>query len=96
MLLEAYPDAYGVETATPTEATKHGVLGKSLINVDRLARAHLELFDDYQKQFKQGSKPASHIAALAELTDEELLADLPAPLERLLDAVRVRLESVPE
>ncbi len=96
MFLDAYPDAYDVETATPTEATKEAVLGKARANVDRLDDAHLELFDEYQKQFKQGSKPASHIAAMAELTNEELLEDLPEPLERMIDAVRVRLESIPE
>jgi putative ATP-dependent endonuclease of OLD family len=96
MLLETYPDAYGVTPATPTEATKEAVLGKARANVDRLDDAHLELFDEYQKQFKRGSKPASHIAAMAELTNEELLEDLPKPLGRLVDAVRKRLESVPE
>lgn len=96
MLLEAYPDAYDVKTATPSEATKEAVLGKARANVDRLDEAQLELFDEYQRQFKQRSKPASHIAAMAELADEELLADLPEPLERLLDAIRERLESIPE
>lgn len=96
MLLKAYPDAYDVETATPTEATKEAVLGKARANVDRLDDAHLELFDEYQKQFKQGSKPASHIAAMAELTNEKLLEDLPEPLQRLVDAIQERLESIPE
>ncbi len=96
MLLEAYPNAYNATTATPSEATEKAVLGKARANVNRLDDAHLELFDEYQKQFKQGSKPASHIAAMAELTDEELLADLPEPLKRMLDAIRERLESIPE
>lgn len=96
MLLKAYPYAYDVETATPTEATKEAVLGKARANVDRLDDAHLELFDEYQKQFKQGSKPASHIAAMAELTNEKLLEDLPEPLQRLVDAIQERLESIPE
>lgn len=96
MLLEAYPDAYDVTTATPTEATEEAVLGKARANVERLDDAQLELFDEYQRQFKQGSKPASHIAAMAELTNVELLADLPAPLERLVEAIRERLESIPE
>jgi putative ATP-dependent endonuclease of OLD family len=96
MLLDAYPDAYDVTTATPTEATREAVLGKRRANVERLDDAQLELFDEYQRQFKQGSKPASHIAAMAELTNEELLEDLPEPLQRLIDAVRKRLESIPE
>lgn len=96
MLLGAYPDAYDVTTATPTEATKEAVLGKCRANVERLDDAQLELFDEYQEQFKQGSKPASHIAAMAELTDEELLEGLPEPLHRLIGAIRERLESIPE
>jgi putative ATP-dependent endonuclease of OLD family len=43
-----------------------------------------------------GSKPASHLSAMAELDDEELLAGLPGPLSRLVEAVRQRLESIPE
>lgn len=96
MVLEAYPDAYDVRMSTPTEAAKEAVLGKARANVDRLDDAQLELFDEYQQQFKQGSKPASHIAAMAELTDEDLLADLPEPLDRMVDAIEERLESIPE
>lgn len=96
MLLEAYPDAYDVTTVTSTEATEEAVLGKGRANVERLDDAQLELFDEYQRQFKQASKPASHIAAMAELTDEKLLADLPEPLQRLVDAIREQLESIPE
>lgn len=96
MLLEAYPDAYDLTVAEPSESTKEAVLGKSRANVERLDEAQLALFDEYQRQFKQGSKPASHLAALAELEDEELMEGLPQPIERLLDAIRTRLESIPE
>ncbi|NDR54428.1 TOPRIM nucleotidyl transferase/hydrolase domain-containing protein [Actinomyces sp. 565] len=96
MLLEAYPDAYDVKAATPNESTKEAVLGKARANVDRLDDVYLQLFDEYQRQFKQGSKPASHIAAMSKLTDEELVEDLPEPLMRLVDALQKRLESIPE
>lgn len=96
MLLEAYPDAYGVMTAEPSESTKKAVLGENRANVERLDAAQLELFDEYHRQFKLGSKPARHLAAMAELGDEALLEGLPKPLERLLDAIRKRLESIPE
>lgn len=96
MLLEAYPDAYNVTTATPTETTVEAVLGKGRANVHRLDGAQLDLFDEYQRQFKRGSKPASHLQAMGELTNEKLLEDLPAPLQRLIDAIRTRLESIPE
>jgi len=96
MLLEAYPDAYEVTVAEASESTKEAVLGKSRANVERLGEARLELFDEYQRQFKRASKPASHISAMAELDDDELLAGLPGPLSRLVEAVRQRLESIPE
>jgi putative ATP-dependent endonuclease of the OLD family len=96
MLLEAYPDAYAVTVADSSESTKEAVLGKRRANVERLGAERLELFDEYQSQFKLGSKPASHISAMAELDDDELLAGLPGPLSRLVEAVRQRLESIPE
>jgi putative ATP-dependent endonuclease of OLD family len=96
MLLEAYPDAYGVTTTEPSESTKKAVLGKNRVNVERLDDAQLELFDEYHRQFKLGSKPASHLAAMAELDDEELLEGLPAPLLRLVEAIQKQLESIPE
>ena len=61
-----------------------------------LFNANPELFDEYQRQFKLGSKPASHLAAMAELDDEELLEGLPEPLQRLLEAIQKQLESIPE
>lgn len=96
MLLAAYPDAYAVTTALPDESTKKAVLGKSMANVDRLDDADLELFDEYQKQFKLGSKPASHLLALAKLSDEKLMASLPSPLGRLIADVQKKLETLPE
>ena len=96
MLLEAYPDAYNVTTMTPEEATKEAVLGKARANADRFDDGYLQLFDEYMRQFKRGSKPASHIAAMSALTDEELLETLPGPLQRLVEAIRQRLESIPE
>lgn len=99
MMLEAYPDAYGVTAkASPSESTKKAVLGKSYVNAHRYSSAQLELFDEYQKQFKLGSKPASHLGAMAAFDgkDAELLAGLPSALARLLEAVKERLESIPE
>jgi putative ATP-dependent endonuclease of the OLD family len=99
MMLEAYPEAYGVSGgASPSESTKKAVLGKSHVNAHRYSNAQLALFDEYQKQFKLGSKPASHLGAMAAFDgkDNDLLAALPGPLGRLLDAVKERLESRPE
>lgn len=96
MMLEAFPHAYGVAAEAPNEATEEAVLGKARANVERLGTAPLQLFDEYQSQFKQGSKPASHIAAMAEIGDDELLADLPAVLQRMLEVIKERLESILE
>lgn len=99
MMLEAYPSAYGViDRAPPSETTKTAVLGKSHVNAHRYGDALLELFEEYQKQFKLGSKPASHLGAMAAFDgrDAELLADLPGPLLRILDTVKNRLGSIPE
>lgn len=99
MMLEAYPNAYGVSAKTyPSEATQKAVLGKSHVNAHRYTEAQLELFDEYQEQFKLGSKPASHLGAMAAFDgkEAELLAALPAPLARLLGAVNERLGSIPE
>ena len=99
MMLEAYPDAYEIaDTAPPGHSTKIAVLGKSHANTHHYSVEQLKLFREYQKQFKLGSKPASHLAAMATFDgkDELLVNALPGPLARLLDAVRKRLESKPE
>lgn len=96
MLLDAYPDAYNVVRKTPTQTRKKAVLGKVCFNADRIGDEYLQLFDEYHRQFNSRSKPASHIAAMSKLTDEELLGALPDPLQRLVKALQERLESIPE
>ncbi|MGO1406068.1 ATP-dependent nuclease [Agrococcus casei] len=97
MMLEAFPDAYGVESAgTPDEKTVAAVLGKSHVNVDLLPEDAFELFDDYHRLFDLKSKPASHLKAMAALTNEQLLADLPEVLQRLVADVQAKLEALPE
>ncbi|KQO65206.1 ATP-dependent nuclease [Curtobacterium sp. Leaf261] len=97
MMLEAFPDAYGVESVgTPDDQTIAAVLGKSHASEDRLPTHTLELFDDYHRLFDLKSKPASHLRAMAALTDEELLEDLPEVLERLVIDVRAKLGALPE
>ena len=97
MMLEAFPDAYGVESiGTPDEKTIVAVLGKSHVNEDRLPQDAFELFDDYHRLFDLKSKPVSHLKAMAALTNEEVLADLPAALQRLVADVQAKLEALPE
>lgn len=95
-MLLAYPDAYGVVREDPDESTIKAVLGKKHHDASQYSKDEQKLFNTYHQRFKLGSKPAAHIDALAKLTDEELLADMPAPLIRLADAVMVKLAELPE
>ncbi|ALM43546.1 ATP-dependent nuclease [Streptomyces sp. FR-008] len=102
MLLEAYPDAYGVSTtepgseAEPEEKTIVAVLGKSHVNEHRLPAEVRTLFGDYHALFDLGSKPAAHLEALADLDDKQLMNGLPDVLTRLVDYVRQNLAELPE
>ncbi len=95
-MLLAYPDAYGVVREDPEESTIKAVLGKSHDDASQYRKDEQQLFNTYHQRFKLGSKPAAHIDALAQLTDEELLADMPASLSRLADAVIAKLAELPE
>lgn len=97
MMLEAFPDAYGTESVrTPDEKTVAAVLGKAHANEQHLPKDTLELLDDYHRLFDLKSKPASHLKAMAVLSDEELLEGLPNVLTRLVEDVKARLGALPE
>ncbi|MCT2587572.1 ATP-dependent nuclease [Actinophytocola gossypii] len=99
MMLAEYPHAYDIEPSEsiePDEETIVAVLGKSHVNEDRLPEEVLALFDDYHEIFDLGSKPAAHLAALADLSDEQLLKDIPDVLNRLIEHVRTSLAELPE
>lgn len=95
-MLLAFPEAYGVEKDEPDEATIKAVLGKMHHDANQYNNDEQKLFNTYHQRFKLGSKPAAHINALAQLTNEELLADMPKSLSRLADAVIARLAELPE
>lgn len=95
-MLLAYPDAYGVTEEDPEDATIKAVLGKSHHDASQYSKDEQKLFNTYHQRFKLGSKPAAHIDALAQLSDEDLLADMPASLSRLADAVIAKLAELPE
>jgi hypothetical protein len=93
-MMRAYPVAYGLDLGTmtaPDEATLTAVLGKGRANVDQYDGDELGFFEDYRRMFKVGSKPAHHLAALSQLTDHELAANLPACLGRLVERVKTVL-----
>jgi putative ATP-dependent endonuclease of OLD family len=95
-MLLAYPDAYGVELEAPDAGAIKAVLGKSHHDSSQYSEDELKLFGTYHQRFKLGSKPAAHISALAQLSDQELLDNMPASLSRLADAVIARLAELPE
>jgi putative ATP-dependent endonuclease of OLD family len=95
-MLLSFPKAYGVEVEEPDEATIKAVLGKTHHDASQYSKDEQKLFNTYHQRFKLGSKPAAHIEALAQLTDEELLADMPSSLNRLADAVIAKLAELPE
>lgn len=97
MMLEAFPEAYGAAPDDlPEEKTIVAVLGKSHANEDHLSEDVFALFDDYHRMFDLKSKPATHLKAMAALTNEELLEGLPDVLKRLVGDVGARLEALPE
>jgi predicted ATP-dependent endonuclease of OLD family len=95
-MLLAYPDVYGAIEEDPEDDTIKAVLGKNHHDASQYSEDEQQLFNTYHQRFKLGSKPAAHIDALAQLTDEELLADMPASLSRLADAVITKLTELPE
>jgi putative ATP-dependent endonuclease of OLD family len=96
IMMSAYPSAYSVDPAKPDEKTIVAVLGKSHANEARLPDHLLNLFDDYHQKFDLGSKPATHLGALAELSNDQLLDNLPDVLNRLVEHVRENLAGLPE
>lgn len=95
-MIQSYPQAYDVQEEDPDESTIKAVLGRSHHNSSQYEAEELRLFATYHKKFKLGSKPAAHIDALSKLSDEDLVANIPAPLGRLADEVISMLEALPE
>lgn len=95
-MLLSFPNEYGAEPNLPNEATVKAVLGDSHFDAEQYDNDERALFRTYHKRFKLNSKPAAHIDALAQLSDKELLNDMPESLARLADAVIAMLEELPE
>lgn len=100
MMLEHYPTAYGIDDVTglplPDSPAREAVLGKARQNEAELAESIIRLFDTYHDLFDLGSKPASHLSALASLDDTALLEQIPPVLMRMITHVRSRLDEIPE
>ncbi|UXA69455.1 AAA family ATPase [Xanthomonas prunicola] len=88
VMMRQFPDAYGV-TEHPLEDESdliRAVLGKSGI-ADHYGSKAQSFFHDYHRLFKIGSKPVAHLQALANLSDEELIANAPNTLKVLSQRV---------
>lgn len=96
MMLEAFPDAYGICRREPDEQTIRAVLGKNHTNEQHLDTHVIELFDDYHSKFNLKSKPASHLAAMSMINDLDLILGMPEVLSRLVENVKTRVRELPE
>ena len=97
-MLKAFPNKFEITDmdTLPDQDLIKSVLGKKHHNPEQYTEEERKLFSSYRKLFKLGSKPVNHIQALADLTDEELLNNMPESLSRLADAVKTKLLGVPE
>lgn len=97
-MLKAFPNKFEITDmdTLPDQDLIKSVLGKKHHNPEQYTEEERKLFASYHKLFKLGSKPVNHIQALANLTDEELLNNMPESLSRLADAVKTKLSEIPE
>lgn len=95
-MINAFPINYKTDLETPDENTIKAVLGKSYHDATQYDEHEQQYFSSYHSNFKLGSKPASHIEALAKIDDKVLNANMPPELSRLADAVIKLLEELPE
>jgi putative ATP-dependent endonuclease of the OLD family len=94
------PAAYGVDDLVGPEPgddnTIAAVLGKEHGDADQYSGDEQEYFATYHRCFKLGSKPAAHLAALAQLDDAALADAMPEAIGRMLDMVKTKLAALPE
>ncbi len=99
-MLRAFPEAYGVGDDPELAVKEKAALLKSVYgkdhDADATAKAGFGCSDAelraYRRLFKSRSKPASHWAALAKLTDRELQEGAPDVLKRLIEAAKEHLK----
>ena len=95
-MMAAFPSEYGVineELAAPSENVIHSVLGKKGMT-DLHSDLDQQFFQNYHRRFKLGSKPTSHISALANISSDQIVNDGPASLLRLISGVRKKLNTL--
>lgn len=81
----------------PDGSTIAAVLGKVHCEVEGYDEIEeWRYFTWYRRLFQLGSKPAAHLEALANLSDDKLALEMPESLERLLDKARAKVAKLPE
>jgi putative ATP-dependent endonuclease of OLD family len=98
-MLSAFPDAYqhpnpgGQGPHTSAQALEKAKAAS--LKTDGDAALYDDSYDDefkwYPYLFLHRSKPETHLAALTRITDEQLSADVPAPLKSLIEHVKTAL-----
>lgn len=96
VMLEAYPEAYKVTLKSPTKTTINIVLGDSHHCAEQYSKKQRELFETYKSYFKNGSKPANHLEGIANISDENLVKNMPESYKRLGLKIKQMLEEIPE
>jgi putative ATP-dependent endonuclease of OLD family len=99
-MLNNFPAAYDFDedfdAEDPDSETLKAVFhkaGKGLLQFPASAKKYLT---GYRARFKVGSKPARHIAAMAEIDDPTAVAKTPKVIARLIAGIRLRLAAIPE
>jgi putative ATP-dependent endonuclease of OLD family len=99
-MLRQFPAAYGVDDLDGPQpgddSAVAAVLGKDHGDVDQYKDEEQRYFATYHRCFKVGSKPAAHLAALAQLDDAALADAMPNAISRMLDMVKTKLATLPE
>ena len=95
-MLYSFQAAFAAETETPTESTIKAVLGKNYFDSTQYNEDECLFFRAYHKKFKLSSKPASHIDALANLSDQDILDNMPESYSRMIDAIISLIDELPE
>lgn len=98
-MIDKFPAAYGIVAASlaaPDDATCKSVLGKAHKNDNWYSAGEKLLFDTYHALFKLGSKPATHIGALAGIELVELDLNMPEAYRQLIDSVKSRMGGIYE
>lgn len=95
-MILSFPKEYKAKKETHDEIILKSVLGKRHHDPTQYTYDELSFFHSYHKGFKINSKPATHIDALASLSDEDLRSHIPESLARLADSVIKTTMELPE